>query len=1091
LVLYSPFTNLYTIGSVHVHMILWCKECPDVMELIEHEEGQETILSYVNEHVCTKIPLVSEFSKKELERSTVGKAHPSKAFAELVSASSQAGRLDTFRLCKAVQMHSCNTINSKCKRNKKRRCPFPKECVEKSKIMVQTSKGDTMQVKFTTERNNGFVNNFHAILLRSWRANMDIQVIGNRHGVAHYVCKYIAKSETETEHFRRLIRTKLLDSNHNALNGNEGEIRRMFSRIGMALIGSRDVSAQEATTILLGLPLKEMSRVVQRVRTIPVKKRNAVVMAEGNVIPAGISKMEKSYLKRDLNLEDMCLERFAAEHTENGKIRLKEKHAVVQWSHWYRHDVENADYRFSILHMRKPWREMRTDTVDTQNEFLEFFRDNDDEKVRIDNRLRMDEILIALAEQREADEKKNKHLDEHGIGPNEMADQLYENSLHSDQEDSPDLYFNAEESAQQESEDIIRANMSSFEDVCNDVEGYGKMDSAFEDAQNYFSKDNLESGREERDTAELKSFRHPIFSEEEKYADQERIYARWHMHYKAKSEGKTVAPLKMVVIGPAGCGKSYVIREVLKMLKHYVSSNPTHFLHKSPYRSESNRVNSSKVVSMRNLVLVIAHQGVAAYNIGGETICSALKFGINTIFSQEYVPLERGADAFADLEKRLQNTSLLVIDEMSMVSCEMLAFIDKRLRQIRCRPDEPFGGVDVILAGDLAQLDPAGAGANALHVDVDHNTALGEYGRTIFQSFTEAVMMVSQHRVKDAILKDILTRMNKNECTQADVDVFNNECYIPNVMDQTKWFDARILAYTNKLVDQYNVKRSTQYENAVTRIFAQHEVYKKGATRDEIARHRQSNLKCAFKRDAQRDARYPRYLILGKGSRVRVTANICVSYGIANGTTGTVVRMFYRKPRAGAFFNPVPHNMDIQKIVKCEDNFELPVVLIKLDKHQEYKGPRFHGEEHGVVPIFARSSDVVTIQGVHRFKIRRTMIPLASADAFTVHRSQGESLKQIIVNSIGFTARMTYVALSRASCRENIALLEKLTLDKCTVNMRSKLKRDRHKIATIKSRLVTEAFLRTYSDELHAKFETHKTAYRLQRDLENAIIATK
>src|SRR5262249_41001089 len=106
-------------------------------------------------------------------------------------------------------------------------------------------------------------------------------------------------------------------------------------------------------------------------------------------------------------------------------------------------------------------------------------------------------------------------------------------------------------------------------------------------------------------------------------------------------------------------------------------------------------------------VAVVAPTGVAAINAGGVTIHSFFQLTFTP-----FVPAQKGfsrddktVDKHAlisriklngDRRKVLQQLELLVIDEISMVRCDVLDAIDTVLRSFRSRPNEPFGGVQVL-----------------------------------------------------------------------------------------------------------------------------------------------------------------------------------------------------------------------------------------------------------------------------------------------------------------------------------------------------------------------------------------------------------
>ena len=136
--------------------------------------------------------------------------------------------------------------------------------------------------------------------------------------------------------------------------------------------------------------------------------------------------------------------------------------------------------------------------------------------------------------------------------------------------------------------------------------------------------------------------------------------------------------LRLLIHGPGGCGKSVVARAAAHMLRQ----------------------------AGRGVVLA-APTGVAACNINGVTLHSSL---LLPVINQSYgkacdVPLPRG-EQLAALHAFWKHVDVLMIDEMSFVSEAMLERVDQHLRLARDMPHLPFGGVHLILLGDLYQLPP-------------------------------------------------------------------------------------------------------------------------------------------------------------------------------------------------------------------------------------------------------------------------------------------------------------------------------------------------------------------------------------------------
>jgi ATP-dependent exoDNAse (exonuclease V) alpha subunit len=109
------------------------------------------------------------------------------------------------------------------------------------------------------------------------------------------------------------------------------------------------------------------------------------------------------------------------------------------------------------------------------------------------------------------------------------------------------------------------------------------------------------------------------------------------------------------------------------------------------------------VAGERRKVAVTAPTGVAALNVGGQTIHSLLRLPIGLIGNSRL---------YQDREQRrlLQALDVLIVDEISMVSADLMDGIDRALREARGTP-EPFGGVQLVLFGDPFQLAPVPGGA--------------------------------------------------------------------------------------------------------------------------------------------------------------------------------------------------------------------------------------------------------------------------------------------------------------------------------------------------------------------------------------------
>lgn len=152
--------------------------------------------------------------------------------------------------------------------------------------------------------------------------------------------------------------------------------------------------------------------------------------------------------------------------------------------------------------------------------------------------------------------------------------------------------------------------------------------------------------------------------------------------------------------------------------------------------------------------VVCAPTGVAAINVGGQTIHSLLQLKSVTT-AEENLPQTK------ELRKLLQSIDVLVIDEISMVPATLMDIIDKALRKARRQKQKPFGGVQLVMFGDPYQLPPVTPRDLELAKYIAQKyESIWFFHAAVWQSASFAIVELTEiKRQKDIRFKQILNAM--------------------------------------------------------------------------------------------------------------------------------------------------------------------------------------------------------------------------------------------------------------------------------------------------------------------------------------------
>lgn len=365
--------------------------------------------------------------------------------------------------------------------------------------------------------------------------------------------------------------------------------------------------------------------------------------------------------------------------------------------------------------------------------------------------------------------------------------------------------------------------------------------------------------------------------------------------------------------------------------------------------------------------VVLAPTGVAALNAGGVTIHSFFQLPFHV-----FVPGAKFETRKFSKQKRnlINSLDIIIIDEVSMVRCDVLDTIDRILRTFRRNgAGKPFGGVQLLLIGDLNQLPPIAKDDEELMLRPYYDSLYFFSSKALLASNYITIALKHIYRQSDEKFIQILNAVRDNKLTKEDVEVLN-QSYRKDILENVPE-NYIVLCTHNIQADKINV-------NKINALKGKDKIYKakvEGIFPDNI---------------------YPNLerLHLKVGAQVMFLKN---DYE----TSGTKKRYYNGK------IGVVTDLDDDFVTVKCpEDEQEILV--------QQYTWQNF---EYSM----EKDSKELKLKEKGTF----TQFPLKLAWAITIHKSQGLTFDKAVINSNqAFSHGQVYVALSRCRSLEGMILSE-------------------------------------------------------------------
>ena len=451
--------------------------------------------------------------------------------------------------------------------------------------------------------------------------------------------------------------------------------------------------------------------------------------------------------------------------------------------------------------------------------------------------------------------------------------------------------------------------------------------------------------------------------------------------------------LKMYLGSMGGTGKSQVIKSLIQFFKE---------------RNEPHRF------------MVLAPTGYAAVLVDGSTYHSVL--GVRDIESDSN-------KTRSQIKDRTEGVEYIFVDEVSMVSCRDMYIISKQLALSQANADIAFGGVNVIFAGDFAQLPPVmakplydfqvGTSAKAGMSPYDQECAIG---KAVWHQITTVVILKQNMRQrsqtpKDASFRSALENMRYKSCTDEDITFLRSLIANNGVsLSQKKFIHVPIITSYNSHRDAINSEGArlfaTRYNAELHSFYSldtmacKLDIKTKGQKRKKnpVQYLSQKYQEAAWNVPPSSSEHVSGRLDLCKGMPVMIKKNIATECCVTNGAPAIVY--------------------DWDSSVMPDGKEVLETLFVQLIDPP--RSVQLNGLPLNVVPLPKQKHTIeCQLPNDKSISINRQQVYVLPNFAMTVHASQGRTRVNNVCDLSNCINHLAYyTALSRSSSADGTAILQ-------------------------------------------------------------------